>query len=105
MTIKMLSRDDLNARGIRFHPANLSRLIAKGKFPRPVKLGGNRNSWPEDVIDKWLQMKIAEAEANALDDKVVAARKALAQNAAKARAAKKREREPILKRKTEAEAQ
>jgi hypothetical protein len=93
MSIKMLSRDDLVARGIRYHPASLCRLISEGKFPRPVKLGGNRNSWPEDAIERWLETKIAEAEASAVDEKVGTSRKTLAQNAAKARAKRRAERD------------
>jgi hypothetical protein len=88
MTIKMLSRDDLVDRGIKFHPSALCRLVAQGRFPPPTRLG-RRNAWSEQQIDEWLSERMAEANARATDKKARAARKVLAANAAKARAAKK----------------
>lgn len=36
-------------------------LIARGKFPRPIRLGRRCSAWPSDVIDRWVKERIAEA--------------------------------------------
>jgi hypothetical protein len=64
--MKMLSYEDLKDRGIRFHPASLSRMVRQGRFPRPVKLSGvpgGRKSWAEQVIDEWLARRLEESQA------------------------------------------
>lgn len=60
---RFLSRTDLVLKGINFSRQHLHRLIKAGKFPRPVKLGENRNAWPEREIDAWLDAKVAERDA------------------------------------------
>ena len=40
-------------------------LMAKQRFPRPVKLGGNLNAWPIAEIDGWIESRIAERESAA----------------------------------------
>jgi prophage regulatory protein len=57
--MKMLSAEDLQARGIRFCRQHRDRLIREGKFPRPVKLGAGTNAWPDFEIDEWLAGRIA----------------------------------------------
>jgi prophage regulatory protein len=38
--------------------------IAKGNFPKPVKIGGGRvNAWPENEVDDYIAARIAEREA------------------------------------------
>lgn len=32
-------------------------LMARGKFPRPVKLTGKAVAWPESVIADWLRKR------------------------------------------------
>ncbi|NWK44914.1 helix-turn-helix transcriptional regulator [Ralstonia pickettii] len=34
--------------------STIYRLIAKGEFPKPFSLGGNRRAWLEEDINKWL---------------------------------------------------
>jgi len=38
------------------------KLLEDGRFPRPVKLGGRVNAWPDHEIEAWIQDRIAERE-------------------------------------------
>ena len=50
--MRLLSRVELKSvKGIDYSKAHLHRLIRAGKFPRPIKLGENRNAWIEEEID------------------------------------------------------
>jgi prophage regulatory protein len=40
-------------------------MIADGRYPRPVPLGGRKVGWPEDEIADWQQTRIAERDASA----------------------------------------
>lgn len=53
--MRLLSMDELRTlKGVSYSHAHLFRLIKSGAFPRPVKLGENRNAWPEAEIDRWI---------------------------------------------------
>lgn len=56
--IRLLSDADLRARGIKFSRQHRDRLIKAGKFPKPVKPGGDprgANAWVEKEIDAYLK--------------------------------------------------
>ena len=38
------------------------RLIAEGKFPRPVQISARSVAWPENEIDEWVKARIAERD-------------------------------------------
>jgi len=38
-------------------------LLEAGSFPKPVKLSGRINAWPDREIDAWIAERIAEREA------------------------------------------
>lgn len=38
---------------------SLYRLITKGEFPKPIKLGPRAVAWVEDDIQKWIESRIA----------------------------------------------
>ena len=44
------------------HPESVSRLVRAGRFPKPVRLGGdaksNRVRWPEKEVDDWLAARM-----------------------------------------------
>jgi prophage regulatory protein len=62
--MRMLSLTELKeVKGIKFSRQHLHRLIADGRFPKPVKLGLNTNGWPEKEIDEYLQARIDERDA------------------------------------------
>lgn len=43
--------------------STIYRLIAKGDFPKPFPLVGNRTAWLEEDIDAWLAEKAGKAPA------------------------------------------
>ena len=40
-------------RYVAYSRAHIMRLIAEGKFPKPLKLGPSRIAWRESVITEW----------------------------------------------------
>lgn len=39
--------------------------MAKGKFPKPIKIGGGRiNAWVASEVDAWIEGRIAQRDAN-----------------------------------------
>jgi prophage regulatory protein len=60
---KLLSLDGLRGKGITFHRTHIDRLIRAGKFPRPIKIGENKNAWLEDEIDAHIAGKKAERDS------------------------------------------
>lgn len=62
--MRMLSLSELkDMKGIKFSRQHLHRLIANGKFPKPVKLGENTNAWPESEIDQYLKDRITARDS------------------------------------------
>jgi prophage regulatory protein len=70
--MRMLSNEDLKQRGIRFSRQHLHRLIKKGQFPRPVKIGSATNAWPEHEIDEWLLARVAARDGGAQQEHTAA---------------------------------
>jgi prophage regulatory protein len=35
-------------------------LVARGQFPRPVKIGRRAVRWPESVVEGWIKARIEE---------------------------------------------
>jgi prophage regulatory protein len=62
---RMLSHTDLQDRGIKYSRQHILRLVKRGLFPRPVKLGAGTNAWPENEIDDYLKERIAARDAQA----------------------------------------
>lgn len=61
---RFLSRHELRSvKGIGFSDATLYRKISDGSFPKPVKLGDNKNGWVEAEIDAWATARIAERDS------------------------------------------
>jgi len=59
---RLLSYDDLRARGIPFSKIHLWRLAREGKFPAPVKLSHSRNAWVEEEVEHWLEQMVASRD-------------------------------------------
>jgi hypothetical protein len=55
----LLSSDDLDAMGIKFHRVHRARLVKSGKFPAPIKLTGQRNFWVAEEIFSWIALRAA----------------------------------------------
>ena len=60
--MRMINRNELAQRkGITYSPRHLTRMIAAGAFPQPVKLnpaGNGRVAFVEDEIDRWLKERV-----------------------------------------------
>lgn len=61
--MKILSYDDLKARGINYSKVHLWRLERDKKFPKRVPLSESRHGWLETEIDGWLAERIAARPA------------------------------------------
>lgn len=48
--------------------STLYRLMAEGKFPKPVRLSSRCVRWPESRVLSWVQARIAETDCNAAND-------------------------------------
>lgn len=60
VTRRILSYADLRLKGIRFSRVWIMRLVADGKFPKPLYLGEATPGFLEVEIDKWIDDKAAE---------------------------------------------
>ncbi|MFM0638033.1 AlpA family transcriptional regulator [Paraburkholderia metrosideri] len=49
------------AQKVNLGQSTIYRLIAKGEFPKPFPLVGNRTAWLESDIDDWLAACVAKA--------------------------------------------
>jgi hypothetical protein len=56
---RLIGPKDLPAKGIVYHLNHLRRLWQRGDFPAPIYTSARRFAWPEDVIDSWIDERIA----------------------------------------------
>lgn len=56
--MRLLSYEDLKAKGVPYTKGHLWRMIRAEKFPKPVKLGEARNAWVETEIDEWIKDRV-----------------------------------------------
>jgi prophage regulatory protein len=62
--MKVLSFSDLGpAKGIRFSRQWIYKLISDGRFPKPVKLGGQTTGFVESEVDAWIAARIRERDS------------------------------------------
>lgn len=50
--------------GIPYSGQHIARLEAAGRFPKRIKLGQNRVAWLLTEIEAWLDVRIAQREAD-----------------------------------------
>lgn len=41
-----------------FSRQTIHKLMNQGKFPQPIRIGGNTNVWLEEELNNWLEAKI-----------------------------------------------
>jgi predicted DNA-binding transcriptional regulator AlpA len=58
----ILSHGDLKARGIRFSRQWIAKLVAAGKFPRPIQMGAATVGFIEAEVDEWIADRIRERD-------------------------------------------
>jgi len=62
--MRIITRDELKARGFAYSNKHLLDLERKGKFPRRVRLGGGRNvGWVAEEIEAYTKALIAKRDA------------------------------------------
>ena len=61
--MRLLSREDLRERGIRYSRQQLWRLIRDGKFPAPVRGAGKGLAWVEAEVDAHIEGLVAKRDA------------------------------------------
>jgi prophage regulatory protein len=44
------------------------KLVSKGRFPKPIKLGERGSGWLTSEIDDWLQSRIDARDEEAIND-------------------------------------
>jgi predicted DNA-binding transcriptional regulator AlpA len=59
MSVRLLSREDLKALGIRYSASQLARKMREGSFPSAIKGAGKSNCWAEPEIDRYIADLIA----------------------------------------------
>jgi prophage regulatory protein len=62
MQRNLLRFEGLASKGIDYSRQHVDRLIKAGTFPRPIKLGKNRNAWIEEEIDAYVEARIKERD-------------------------------------------
>jgi len=63
MSERLIGADELRQKGITYTRQGRDRLIAAGKFPRPVKGTGKAHTWVEAEINAYIAARIAERDA------------------------------------------
>ena len=63
--MQLLDRNGLREKGIPFTKQHIDRLIRKGEFPRPIKIGSNTNAWIEDEVDQYVADRVTQRDAAA----------------------------------------
>jgi len=44
------------------------KLVSKGTFPKPIKLGERGSGWVTSEVDAWLQSKVDARDEEAIND-------------------------------------
>jgi prophage regulatory protein len=62
--MRYLKFTDLAGKGVIFTRRHVARLVAEGRFPRPVKLApdGRAIAWPEPEIDAYMAARLEERD-------------------------------------------
>src|SRR4051812_36369839 len=58
----ILSYGDLKTKGIRFSRQWIAKLVAAGKFPRPIQMGAATVGFIEAEVDEWIADRIRERD-------------------------------------------
>jgi prophage regulatory protein len=74
--MKVLTFNDLSAKGIRFTRVHIARLVKAGAFPQPIRIGSGRNgrvAWAESEVDCWITSRIEARDAQVSERESVSA--------------------------------
>jgi predicted DNA-binding transcriptional regulator AlpA len=74
--MRVLGYGDLKQKGIRFSRQWIAKLVARGEFPAPIKLGEQSVAFVESEIDEWLVRRVHERDAKPVQSADAAAGRA-----------------------------
>jgi hypothetical protein len=60
---RLIGPKQLADKGICYNLNHLRRMWADGRFPPPIHTSERRIAWPEEVIDRWIDERIAASAA------------------------------------------
>jgi prophage regulatory protein len=58
MSLRILDKKALRAKGVPYSNVHLLRLETQGKFPKRFNLTQNRVAWIEDDVDRWIKERV-----------------------------------------------
>jgi prophage regulatory protein len=61
--MRVLGYGELKQKGIRFSRQWIAKLVARGEFPAPIRLGEQSVAFVESEIDDWLARRVHERDA------------------------------------------
>jgi predicted DNA-binding transcriptional regulator AlpA len=64
--MRVLGYGDLKQKGIRFSRQWIAKLVARGEFPAPIKLGEQSVGFIENEVDEWIAARIRERDAKSV---------------------------------------
>jgi predicted DNA-binding transcriptional regulator AlpA len=67
--MRVLGYGDLKEKGIRFSRQWIAKLVARGEFPAPIKLGEQSVAFVEAEVDDWLARRIRDRDENPVSTK------------------------------------
>jgi prophage regulatory protein len=80
-SLRVLTLPDLRVKGIPWSRTHLGRLIERGEFPAPFRLGAMTLAWRESDIDEWIAERIAAGNTISEDVRAAAVKAAKARHA------------------------
>jgi len=60
--VRVINFAGLRDKGIPYSAVWIRKLVADGKFPKPISLSANRVAFIESEIDQWLRDRAAERD-------------------------------------------
>jgi prophage regulatory protein len=58
---RLVALHELPEKGIHFSTQYLHAMVARGQFPRPIKLSPRKSVWRESAIDNWIAERAAQS--------------------------------------------
>jgi prophage regulatory protein len=60
LKMKVLAFSELRGKGIPFSRQWIHKLVRRGEFPTPLKIGSKTNAWAESEINEYLENRLAQ---------------------------------------------
>jgi len=71
--MRLLTFPELNSnKGVFYCRVHIARLVASGKFPKPISLSDRRIAWIESEVDEWVAAHVQRRDHNEVQTKAAA---------------------------------